>query len=69
VILDALVAHPQLRRWPQFHLARADLLSRLGRQSEAIDAYRSALELEPAPATRSFITKRIAELSGTAPGR
>jgi len=69
VILDALACHPQLRRWAQFHIARADLLRRLGREGEAIDAYRSALELEPAPASRSFVARRIRELSGKAPGR
>jgi RNA polymerase sigma-70 factor (ECF subfamily) len=69
VILDALAHHPQVQRWPQFHVARADLLRRLARHGEAVEAYRTALELEPAPATRSFITRRIRELSGKAPGR
>jgi RNA polymerase sigma-70 factor, ECF subfamily len=63
VILDALAHHPQLQRWPQLHVARAELLKRLGRSSEAIELYTSALELEPAPASRSFITRRIRELS------
>jgi RNA polymerase sigma-70 factor (ECF subfamily) len=64
VILDALAPAPQMSRWPQFHVARAGLLDRLGRRGEAIDAYRAALELEPALATRSFVTRRIAELGG-----
>jgi RNA polymerase sigma-70 factor (ECF subfamily) len=63
VILDALAHHPQLQRWPQLHIARAGLLARLGRTDEAIGAYRLALELEPAPATRSFVSRRLAELS------
>jgi RNA polymerase sigma-70 factor (ECF subfamily) len=63
VILDALAHHPQLQRWPQLHIARAELLKRLGRHGEALDVYTSALELEPAPASRSFITRRIQELS------
>jgi RNA polymerase sigma-70 factor, ECF subfamily len=63
VILDALAHHPQVQRWPQFHVARAGLLRRLGRQSGAVEVYRAALELEPAPATRSFIAARIRELS------
>ena len=63
VILDALAHHPQLQRWPQLHVARAELLKRLGRSSEAIELYTSALELEPPPASRSFITRRIRELS------
>jgi RNA polymerase sigma-70 factor (ECF subfamily) len=69
VILDALAGNPQLRRWPQFHIARAGLLSQAGRDGEAVDAYRCALELEPGPASRSFIARRIRELSGKAPGR
>jgi RNA polymerase sigma-70 factor (ECF subfamily) len=63
VILDALAHHPQLRRWPQLHIARADLLRRLGRGGEADAAYRAALDLEPASATRSFIAKRLRELT------
>jgi RNA polymerase sigma-70 factor (ECF subfamily) len=67
VILDALALHPQLKRWPQFHIARAELLGRLGREAEAVAAYHSALELEPGPASRSFITKRIRGGSGLTP--
>jgi RNA polymerase sigma-70 factor (ECF subfamily) len=67
VILEALAHYPQVQRWAQLHIARAELLRRLGRNSEALNAYRSALELEPAPASRSFITRRIRELHG--PGR
>lgn len=62
VILDAVGHHPQLRRWPQLHLARADLLRRLGRDAEAAGAYRAALELEPTAAERAFIARRIGEL-------
>jgi RNA polymerase sigma-70 factor (ECF subfamily) len=64
VILDAVGAHPQLARWPQLHIARADLLRRLGRQDDAVRAYRTALELEPAPAERSFIRRRLGQLAG-----
>ena len=63
VILDALAHHPQLQRWAQLHIARAELLRRLGRNGEAADAYRAALELEPAPASRSFVARRIRELA------
>jgi RNA polymerase sigma-70 factor (ECF subfamily) len=64
VILDALARHPRLRRWAQLYIARAELLRRLGRDGEATEAYRSALELEPPPASRSFIARRIRELQG-----
>jgi len=62
VILDAVGHHPQLRRWPQLHVARADLLARLGRTEEAAAAYRAALELDPTAAERDFITRRLAAL-------
>jgi len=62
VILDALGAHPQMGRWPQFHIARAELLRRVGRFAEATDAYRCALRLEPAVPEQDFIGQRIREL-------
>ncbi len=39
------------------------IMQAYGRHGEAIDVYTSALELEPAPASRSFIARRIRELS------
>jgi RNA polymerase sigma-70 factor, ECF subfamily len=66
VILDALGGHPQLSRWPQLQMARADLLRRLGRRADAAAAYRTALELEPAPAERTFIGARLRALTGPA---
>src|SRR5258708_18650424 len=62
VILDALLANPQLAQWSQLHVGRADLLARLGRSTDAIDAYRHALQLEPPAAERTFIQRRIREL-------
>jgi RNA polymerase sigma-70 factor, ECF subfamily len=64
VILDAVGHHPQLLRWPQLHVARADLLARLDRVEEAVAAYRTALELEPPEAERRFIQGRIRRLRG-----
>ena len=63
VILDALAHHPQLRRWAQLHIARAELLRRLGRDDDAAGAYRAALDLEPAAASRSFIARRMREIT------
>jgi RNA polymerase sigma-70 factor, ECF subfamily len=65
VILDVIAAHPQLSRWPSIRIARADLLARLDRPAESISAYRSALELDPAAAERTFIHRRIHNLGGT----
>jgi RNA polymerase sigma-70 factor (ECF subfamily) len=45
------------------HAARADLLRRLGRRDEAAGAYRRALALAPNPVERSFLERRLAEVS------
>ena len=44
------------------HSARADLLRRLGRKSEAAAAYRSALELTRQDPERRFLEQRLSEL-------
>lgn len=62
VILDAVAHHRQLPRWPQLHIARADLLCRLGRTADAADAYRLALQLEPSTPERVFIAARLDQL-------
>ncbi len=41
-----------------FHAARADLLTRLGRHSEAAQAYETALDLASNPAERGFLEQR-----------
>jgi len=41
-----------------FHALRADLLARLGRASEARDAYDRALALDPGPAERMWLARR-----------
>lgn len=65
VILDAVAHHPQLAHWPQLQIARADLLTRLGRRADALRAYRRALELEPPLAEQRFIAKQVRTLSGS----
>ena len=62
VILDSVSADPQLARWPQLHLARAELLRQLGRRTDAGDAYQAALQLEPPAPERAFILRRLREL-------
>jgi RNA polymerase sigma-70 factor (ECF subfamily) len=47
------------------HSTRAELLRRLGRPSEAIDAYRRAKELTDDGAERRFLERRITELTVT----
>jgi len=57
----AVVAHhPQLAHWPGLHLARADLLGRLGRRDDAALAYRAVLQLDPTEPERRFIHRRLA---------
>ena len=46
-----------------FHAARADLLRREGRLSEAAAAYRRALELAGTEPERAFLARRLRELS------
>lgn len=65
VILDTIAVDPTLDRWSPFHLARADLLRRLDRLEEAAAAYRLALQLEPPPAERAFIARRLRELGSS----
>jgi RNA polymerase sigma-70 factor (ECF subfamily) len=66
-ILDVLVGDPRLAGWPPVHVARADLLARLGRADESVAAYRRALELEPPQAERRHIRRRLHALTGTDP--
>jgi RNA polymerase sigma-70 factor (ECF subfamily) len=53
-----------LERYHLLHAARADLLRRLGRCDEAGDAYRRALELTLNPAERTFLERKLDELTG-----
>jgi RNA polymerase sigma-70 factor (ECF subfamily) len=62
VILDTVGGDLRLARWPQLHLARAELLRRLGRRADAVAAYEAALQLEPPTPERAFIARRLREL-------
>jgi RNA polymerase sigma-70 factor, ECF subfamily len=61
-ILDSLAGSSRLDRWPLLHVARADLLCRLGRYAEAVDAYLTALALDPPAAEAAFIGRRLGQL-------
>jgi len=63
-ILDSLGS--RLARWPQFHIARAQLLHRTGRTGEAIAAFRRALELPLPHPEQAFLERRISEIGGEA---
>ncbi|HEY4462391.1 MAG TPA: DUF6596 domain-containing protein [Streptosporangiaceae bacterium] len=64
-VLDGVGAHPRLERWPQLHIARAELLRRLGRGTEAAEAYRAALRLDLPAAERAFIQSRLGDLAAS----
>jgi RNA polymerase sigma-70 factor, ECF subfamily len=61
VILDTISADPRLARWPQLHIARAELLRQVGRHADAIAAYQAAIALEPPAPERAFLARRISE--------
>ncbi len=60
--LDA-IERLDLRSYHPFHVARADLLRRLGRTADAAAAYAAALALTSNPAERAFLEQRTQELT------
>ncbi|MCR6656454.1 MAG: hypothetical protein NVV63_11725 [Opitutus sp.] len=60
--IDALLDAGALIGFRYAHAVRADLLRRLGRVSEAREAYVAALELTQQAAERRFIEKRLREV-------
>ena len=63
-LVDALLYRGELAGYLPAQAARADLNRRLGRSSEAMRAYRRALELARQEPERRFLAKRLAEISG-----
>jgi RNA polymerase sigma-70 factor (ECF subfamily) len=61
-MMDGLAAGGELDTYPYLHAARADLLRRLGRWTEAETAYRQALALTTNGPERAFIEGRIREI-------
>ena len=61
-IIERIVKHGELEEYHLIHAARADLLRRLGRTGEAIEAYSRALDLNTQEPERRFLSRRIAEL-------
>ena len=53
----------ELEDYHLFHSARGDLLRRLGRNDEAVIAYRRSLQLATNERIRAFLERRIAELT------
>ena len=60
--LATLSGDDRLAGYPYFYAARADLLRRIGRWSEAADSYRIALEQTSNEVERAFLARRLAEM-------
>ncbi len=59
----ALVDRLEADEYPRVHAVRADLLRRLDRQTEAADAYRSAIAATDNQPERDFLRRRLSELA------
>jgi RNA polymerase sigma-70 factor, ECF subfamily len=62
-ILDVLTADPRVARWAPLHVARGELLRRMGERAAATEAYRTALALDPPATERAFLARRLRELA------
>jgi RNA polymerase sigma-70 factor (ECF subfamily) len=62
-LIDRLLAGGELGSYAPAHSARADLCRRLGRADEALVSYRRALSLTSQATQRSFLERRIQQLS------
>ena len=67
-MMDALDADGVLEDYPYLPAARADLLRRLERWSEAATAYRRAIDLNGNRAERAYLERRLAEVTARAAG-
>ena len=63
-LMDGLATSGVLDDYHFLHAARADLLRRLDRRSEAAEAYSRALALARNEPERAFLTRRLAEVGG-----
>jgi RNA polymerase sigma-70 factor (ECF subfamily) len=65
-MIDGLALDGSLDGYPYLPAARADMLRRLGRQTEASRAYEQAIELTANAAERAFLERRLAEAMAAA---
>jgi RNA polymerase sigma-70 factor, ECF subfamily len=61
VLLDRIAPDGELREYHLLPAARADMLRRLGRRSEAAEAYRRAFDLAGTDAERRYLERRLWE--------
>jgi RNA polymerase sigma-70 factor (ECF subfamily) len=64
VLISQLLSAGDLKDYHLVHAAEADMLRRLGRKSEALEAYGRALDLCRQEPEQRFLQRRIAELGG-----
>ncbi len=69
-MMDGIAAGGDLEGYPYLHSARADMLRRLERWTEAADAYRRAIALTTNAPERAFLERRLGEVTArsTDPG-
>jgi RNA polymerase sigma-70 factor, ECF subfamily len=67
-LVNDILSRGELAEYHLAHSARADLLRRLGRIGEAATAYERAIELTRQAPERSFLERRLHELSTTSTG-
>jgi RNA polymerase sigma-70 factor, ECF subfamily len=63
VLLDRIAPDGELRGYHLLPAARADMLRRLGRRSEAAESYRRAFELAGTDAERRYLERRLLEVT------
>jgi len=61
-LIDGAMKKGELDNYHFAHAARADLFRRLGRKSEALQAYERAVALARQEPERRFLQRRLAEL-------
>ena len=66
-LVDALAATGELAGYHLLPATRADLLRRLGRGTEAAEAYAEAVELARTDSERRFLSRRLTEVTGGSP--
>jgi RNA polymerase sigma-70 factor (ECF subfamily) len=62
-LIDAILENGDLTEYHLAHAARADMHRRLGKTSDAVDAYQLALSLAKQEPERRFLEKRLRELA------
>lgn len=62
-LLNSVEAIGKFARYQPFHACRADLLARLGRDSDAAESYRAAIALSDTPAQAAFLESRLHALN------